>query len=170
MARHRSTRFHETRQFIHSLKAKADAQRSVSARVADILTVRSGSMAFLIANLVWFALWIVVNLGFIPAVPVFDPFPFGLLTMIVWLEAIALAIIVLISQNRESQVADLRSETDLQIDVMAERELTKLLELVTLIARQNGIDLSQDKDLHEMLRYTDTDKLEEMLGKEIVTN
>ena len=170
MARHHSKQYHEHKNIIRSLKAKADGQRSLSAKIADVLTVRSGSMAFLIVNMTWFVVWIVINLGIIPGLPVFDPFPFGLLTMIVSLEAIGLAIIVLISQNRESQVADWREETDLQIDMMSERELTKLLELVVLIAKKHDIDLSKDKDLQEMLKYTDTDKLEEVLEREVVTH
>jgi uncharacterized membrane protein len=160
--------FQSTREVAQSFKARIDAKRGLSERVADLLTQRSGSMAFLILNFVWFAVWIAVNVGLVPGIPVFDPFPFGLLTMIVSLEAIGLAIVVLISQNRAAQIAEMREEIDLRMDVIAEQEITKLLEIVVRIAQKNGIDLSHDHALHEMLEPTDTEEIERVLEEEIV--
>ena len=79
---------------IKSVKGRADKRRKLSERVADALTLGFGSMVFLILNVVWFIVWIVINVGLIPSIEPFDPFPFGFLTMVVSLEAIALAIIV----------------------------------------------------------------------------
>ncbi len=152
---------------LRSVKAKADAKRSWSERVADTLTLRFGSMVFLIANLVWFVVWIVINVGLIPGIKPFDPFPFSFLTMVVSLEAIALAIIVLMSQNRASKIADLREEVDLQVDMLAEEELTKVLELVVKIAEREGIDLSHDRALRKMTRPSDTSKIEQAMEEEI---
>ena len=114
---------------IKSVKGRADQRRRLSERIADALTIGFGSMAFLVVNVVWFVVWIVINVGLVPGIEPFDPFPFGFLTMVVSLEAIALAIIVLMSQNRAAKIADLREEVDLEIDRMAEAELTKLLQL-----------------------------------------
>lgn len=160
--------FQSNRQLVQSLKAKTDAKRTLSAKIADALTQGSGSMTFFILNFVWFAVWIVINTGMIPGIPVFDPFPFGLLTMIVSLEAIGLAIVVLISQNRAAHIADLREEIDLRMDMIAEEEITKLLCIVVKLAEKHGIDLSGDEDLQAMLEPTNTDEIEEILEKEIV--
>ena len=159
-----------SRRAIQSLKAKANEERTTSEKIADWMTGTFGTIDFLIINVIWFAVWIIINVGLIPEVIApFDPFPFGLLTMIVSLEAIILAIFVLISQNREQKVNDLRDEIDLQIDLITENELTKVMELVVKIAKKQGIDLSRDEELKEMLRPLDKEKLEESLAKEIKT-
>ncbi len=124
-------------------------------------------MSFLIANCLWFAVWIVINLGLIHGLRAFDPFPFGLLTMIVSLEAIVLAIVVLISQNRAARIADLREEVALQVDVISEREITKLLELTVKLLREEGVAISRDEELRAMLQATDTDMLTEQLEQEV---
>src|SRR5215213_1447612 len=100
-------------QNIRSLKAKADSRRTRADRIADWLVEHSGTMKFLLLNVAWVAVWIAANVGILPA-PRFDPFPFGLLTLILSIEAIVLSIAVLISQNREARIADLRSEVNLQ--------------------------------------------------------
>lgn len=157
------------RQYIHSLKIRADEKRSTSEKMADWITQSFGSMTFLIINVLWFAIWIVLNLGFIPAVEPFDPFPFGLLTMIVSLEAIILAIFVLISQNRAEKVANLRQEVDLQVDRIAEEELTKLLQMVSLLLEKQGIDVSNDEELQAMLGPTNMEELEQALEEQVVS-
>ena len=152
---------------IKSVKGRADEKRKLSERIADALTRGFGSMAFLILNVVWFVVWIVINVGLIPGIEPFDLFPFGFLTMVVSLEAIALAIIVLMSQNRAAKIADLREEVDLEIDRMAEAELTKLLQLVSRLAEKQGIDLSRDHELQEMVQPADHGKIEAALEQEV---
>jgi len=155
------------RKAIKSLRARADARRTPAEKVADWMTLTFGSIWFLTINILWFAVWIWVNLGLYPGVKPFDPFPFGLLTMTVSLEAIILAIFVLISQNREQKINNFREEIDLEVDLITESELTKLMEIVVLIAKKNGIDLSKDEVLNEMLKTLDKDKLEKALAGEI---
>ncbi len=152
---------------LRSLKAQSDAKRTLSERMADGLTSGFGSMIFLIVNIVVFAGWIVVNVKLIPGLKPFDPFPFGFLTMAVSLEAIVLAIIVLMSQNRAAKIADLREEVDLQVDLITELEITKLMELVVMLVEKAGIDVSQDEVLQGMLQPSDTEKIEEALEKEV---
>ncbi len=158
----------QNREIIRSLKERQDAKRSRSEKIADLVTAKFGSIAFLTINLVWFAVWIVINLNLIPGVAAFDPFPFGLLTMIVSLEAIALAIFVLISQNRSGKIADLREEIDLQVDMLTERELTKLMHLTCAIAEKQGIDLSKDQELKKMLEPTSMSKIEHALEVQVI--
>lgn len=156
------------REVIRSLKTEQDEKRSLSEKVADFLTERLGSMGFLILNILWFVVWISLNIGLIPGIEPFDPFPFGLLTTMVSLEAIALAIIVLISQNRSAKIADLREEVDLQVDMQTEREITKLLELISAIAEKQGIDIASDKELQDMLEPTPVSDIEYALEKQVL--
>jgi uncharacterized membrane protein len=89
-------------------------------RVADRVTSFAGSLKFVYLHSVWFAIWVLVNIGILGAALKFDPFPFGLLTMIVSLEAIFLSTFVMVSQNRQAARADLRSQLDYETNLRAE--------------------------------------------------
>jgi uncharacterized membrane protein len=91
----------------------------------------------------------------------FDPFPFGLLTMIVSLEAIFFSLFVLIAQNRQAQLADKRSKLDLQINTISEREVTKLIGMVESISRRLGLEI-RDPEIKHMSRPT---RIRELAGK-----
>jgi uncharacterized membrane protein len=118
-------------------------------RVADTLTAFSGSMLFVYLHAVWFGVWVAINLGWLGIKP-FDPFPFGLLTMMVSLEAIFLSTFVLVSQNRMSLVADKRADLDLQINLLAEHEITRILTLVDAMAERMGIEAARDPEAEEL--------------------
>jgi uncharacterized membrane protein len=124
------------------LEQREKVLMSLSDRMASAITSFAGSMTFVWLNAAWFAIWIGVNTV---GLADFDPFPFGLLTMIVSLEAIGLAIFVLISENRQALLADKRAKLDLQVNLIAEEEVTKLLEMVARIERRlgthNGVDM-----------------------------
>jgi uncharacterized membrane protein len=166
--RRRAARRLSSRHAICCVKAREDAKRTLGERAADWISARVGSMGFLVLNVVWFAVWIVINLGLIPGVPPFDPFPFGFLTMIVSLEAIVLSIFVLIAQNRSERIDELREEVDLQIDMIAEEELTKLLRMVSQLLEKHGIDPSADAELQGMIAPTNVEKIERVLEDQIV--
>jgi len=89
-------------------------------RAADTVTSFAGSLRFVYIHSAWFVVWIVLNIGLFGAAAKFDPFPFGLLTMIVSLEAIFLSTFVMVSQNRQSARADLRSQLDFETNLRAE--------------------------------------------------
>lgn len=152
---------------IRSFQASANAHRGAFGRLADFLTTRFGSITFLFINIVLFCLWIIVNLNIIPGIPAFDPYPFGLMTMVVSLEAIILSIVVLMSQNRASHIADVREEMDLQLDVITEKEITKIMELVVKLAEQQRLDLKDDKILQEMLKPINVSKIERVLERQM---
>ncbi len=118
-------------------------------KAADVVTAFSGSMMFLYVHIAWFISWIAVNMGLL-GIPVFDPFPFGFLTMIVSLEAIFLSTFVLISQNRSAAVSEDRADLDLQIDLLAEYEITKTLKLTNAIADHLGLEEGQDPELDDL--------------------
>ncbi len=162
--------FYTPKRIIKSLKAKEDARRKPAEIIADWMTNTLGNIYFLALNILWFIVWILINIGAISSVPPFDPFPFGLLTMIVSLEAIILAIFVLISQNRAAQVDDLREEIDLQVDIITEQELTKLIHMTSILMEKNGIDISGDKELQAMIKPTNMDRIEKILEKQVIEN
>jgi len=135
---------------IELLRHQADAARDRQQRFSDWITTWSGSMAFFYAHVAWFGLWIIFNCGLLPALPPFDPYPFGLLTMIVSLEAIFLSTFVLISQNRQAHLADQRDSLDLQIDLLAEYEVIRMLRLVDGIAKKLGVEDSTDPEIEQL--------------------
>lgn len=155
------------RKIIRSFKAKANAKRTPTEKFADWLTSKFGSIVFLSLNALWFAIWITVNAGWVPGIEPFDPFPFGLLTMVVSLEAIFLAIIVLISQNREARVGELREEIELQISTISEVEITKLIKLVTILLEKQGVKVDDDPELRKMGKPVDNAALERQLEQEL---
>ncbi len=152
---------------IRSLKAKYKTKRSSAEKIADWMTFTFGSMGFLFLNMFLFIFWVLLNIELINFIKPFDPFPFGLLTMIVSLEAIFLSIFVLISQNRAAKIDDLREEVDLQVDIITESELTKVMKLVTLLLQKNGVDVSKDKELELMFKPLDESKIEKSLEKQV---
>lgn len=105
-------------------------------RIADVAAAFSGSISFLFVHMVWFACWIAVNLGFVPALAQFDPFPFGLLTMVVSLEAIFLSCMVLISQNRQAAKERIRSDAEYDANIRAGLEVTQLHVKIDALAEQ----------------------------------
>ena len=111
---------------IHHLKVRDERlvlRRRITRRqdrIADALTAFSGSITFVYLHVGWFVLWLLANRGAFGSRFVFDPFPFGLLTLVVSLEAIFLSTFVLISQNRQAARADLRSELDYETNVGSE--------------------------------------------------
>jgi uncharacterized membrane protein len=124
-----------------------------SDHVANGITAFSGSMLFVWLHVVWFVAWILLNIPGLET-PEFDPFPFGFLTMVVSLEAIFLSTFVLISQNRQSIRADRRSKVDLQVNLIAEQEVTKLIQLVAEIHDHLGLQHHPDHEVQAMRRPT----------------
>jgi len=111
-------------------------------KIADKITNFAGTMSFVYIHSVWFGLWVIINLGLLGAGLAFDTFPFGLLTLIVSLEAIFLSTFVMISQNRQANAAEIRSELDYQTDVKAEKEVDIIMKTLRRIAEKQGIDVS----------------------------
>lgn len=106
---------------------------------ADIITFFAGSMAFVYVHVIWFGFWIMANQGFfLPIIPIFDPYPYGLLTMIVSLEAIFLATFIMISQNRQALIDTYREYEEQQEQKEEEQEQAELEEEVE--------DIQQDLD------------------------
>jgi uncharacterized membrane protein len=120
------------------MQQQDERRRTLTNRLADAVTRFTGSMAFVYLHVVWFGLWLVINLGLLARFGpgVFDEFPFGLLTMIVSLEAIFLSTFVLISQNRMARASEKRAELEMQVNLLAEQKAAKTLEMLDHLTGQ----------------------------------
>ncbi len=133
-----------------------DKDKTFQDRMADRITSFTGSMLFVFIHLALFGSWIVINLGWTP-IPKFDP-SFVVLAMIASVEAIFLSTFVLISQNRMA-AADKRADLDLQVSLLAEHEITHLIQLVTAMAERMGLEESRDPELEELARDVAPEKV-----------
>lgn len=136
------------RTIIH-LRTKAAHERSLQGRIADTITGFSGRMIFAYVHILWFGIWVLINTGWL-GVRAFDPFPYGLLTMIVSLEAIFLSTFVLISQNRLGEETERRADLDLHIGLLTEHELTRVLQMLDAIQDKMGIVDHKNSELADL--------------------
>jgi len=127
-------KWYVTNEVIHfmskNLNIEFEKLATFQIRLADRITELAGSMGFVYFHTIWFGIWIIMNLGFMGPDYMFDPFPFGLLTMIVSLEAIYLSTFIMISQNILSKQTELRAEHEYQINLKAEKEVAEILTLI----------------------------------------
>ena len=133
---------------IAQLEEEARNQRSVGEKIAELIAAFCGSMVFVYVHVVWFGAWIIVN-SFFPNLA-FDPFPYTFLTLVVSLEAIFLSTFILISQNHETRLTERRNHLDLQVNMMAEQESTKTLDLLRRMATK--MDVPCDDDVDELTK------------------
>jgi uncharacterized membrane protein len=124
------------------------SKASVQHKVADAITAFSGSMSFVYLHLTLFGIWIAANLHWIPGLPAWDE-SFVVLAMVASVEAIFLSTFVLISQNRFAAEADKRAELDLQISLLTEHEITKVVGLLNAMAAKFNIDTEEKTELQE---------------------
>lgn len=150
-----------------AIKAEHASHRTPMDILSETLTRIASSTPFLILHAAGFAVWISWNVGLIPRVRIFDPYPFGMLTMVVSLEAIFLSIFVLMTQNRESAIAELREELTLQVNLRMEEEVTKTLHLVAGLYTRLGHTLAEDPELDTMLEPLDPQEMERDLTEQI---
>lgn len=116
--------------------------RTFGDKLSDKVTSVAGSTGFLLLNLVWFFGWILINTGVFGQQFVFDAYPFGFLTMVVSLEAIILAVFVLITQNRQAKHSEIRSELDYITDLQADAEINIIISMLERVAGKQNIDVS----------------------------
>lgn len=151
----------------YSFEGKIQKNRRFTEKIADSINATAGSFSFFILHVAGFSAWIAMNTGHLPGWPIVDPFPFSLLTMIVSLEAIFLSIFVLMSQNRQSAIQSLREEIHLQINQIAEKEVTKSLKLLSEIHAKVVNSKDVDPELDRMLKTLDTGRIESHMEKEL---
>ena len=151
-------------QAIIGLERGTRDHRSLVDRIADAVSNLASTPFFVIAHVVWFVTWIGLNLHRSAV----DPYPFNLLTLAVALEAIVLTGFVLMAQRRMTQQAEKRAHLDLQINLLAEQELTAILTLLCRVAERVGIDVAKgDARLQHFLGHTDIRRLATALDQEL---
>jgi uncharacterized membrane protein len=139
-------------------------RRSISERLADSVGVFAGSLAFVVLHLVLVTAWLLVNSGLISGTKRFDPWPFSLLGVIVAVEAVILSSFILMRQNRMMRRGEQRDHLNLQVDLLAEKEITTLLQMVRAICGHMGLQsIVADKDIRELSKTTSIESLSQTL-------
>lgn len=145
-------------------RREEERKRGPEERVADWITHLIGSMGFVYFQIVLVGLWVAINLGLLPIRP-FDH-SFVILAVMASLEAIFLSTFVLITQNRMAMLADKRADLDLQVSLLAEHEITRLIELVTAMAEQMGVKEAKNPELAELSRAVPPEQVMEKIERE----
>lgn len=136
-------------EILRERRRREQRSASLEQRLAQRITDFAGSMRFVYLHVAIYGFWIVESLGWIPGLRPWDP-TFVVLAMIASVEAIFLSTFILITQNRMSIADDRRSELDLQVSLLAEQEITKLVQLVAEISHRLGIEEASGEDVEEM--------------------
>ena len=145
---------------IAELEERALHQRGAADRLSDAVSRAMGSAPFALLHIVGFSAWFVLNTKLLPGIKPFDPYPFYLLTLVVALEAFFLTVFVLMSQNRMTRQAEKRAHLDLQVNMLAEQELTAILGMVQGLCKKLGVEALMHEDrLEELIKETDVHKL-----------
>jgi uncharacterized membrane protein len=144
---------------ITSIEQEALESRTSGERLGDAIARSAGRMWFIGLHAFGFAAWVVVNSRLVPGVRAFDPYPFQFLTLVTSLEAIFLSLFILMSQNRAGRQAEVREHLNLQVDLLAEQESTKILQLLQSLCRHHGLPITSDKELRNLLNRTEPGEL-----------
>ncbi len=147
---------------ICAIETEALARRSLSARLGDAIAIGAGRMWFIVIHVIWFTVWIWINSP-LSGKPSFDPFPFPLLTLVVSLEAIFLSLFILMSQNRSNAHAEQRNHLDLQINLLAEHENTKMIQMLQALCEHHGLAIGKDLEIAELAKKTEPGEVFEEL-------
>jgi uncharacterized membrane protein len=145
---------------IAKLEHDALGRRTLTERASDVITKLVGNMGFLLAHFVLICGWVLVNLHVIPGLRAFDPFPFGVLALMVSSESVFLTIFVLIRQSRMARQSERRSHLDLQVGMLSEQELTTILQMVQKLCQHMGVNVDSSKqEVQSFTKTTDVHKL-----------
>jgi uncharacterized membrane protein len=152
--------------FKKNLESYIEFEEKWSEALAKFLTKSFGTLRFLILTLIFILLWILLNLGLVPGITPFDLYPFVWLVTIVQLFSIVLSIVILISQNQETRITEIRQQVDLEINVRAEHEITKILNMIEQIHTELGIARA-DLELEQMKEMTNISVIKEKVEQVI---
>jgi uncharacterized membrane protein len=153
---------------IAKLEHDAFNRRTPTERISDIIMKIVGNVGFLLAQLLLITSWSLVNLHLIPGLKAFDPFPFGVLALIVSSESVFLTIFVLISQSRMARQSERRSHLDLQVGMLSEQELTTILQMLQKLCHHLGVNVDSSKqEVQSFSKTTDVHKLASELEQKL---
>ena len=140
------------------------SRRTPAERVGDFFGSFVGSLLFIGIHAVWFGTWILVNVLPIAGIPHFDPAPFSLLDTLVAIEAIFLASFIVMRQSRSSRRSDERDHLILQVLLLAEKEITAVLQIQRQMAAKGGLaEVAEDSEIHELSQKTSIDDVAQTL-------
>lgn len=149
---------------VMALESAEHEKATTADRIADAITAFSGSIRFVWITVLTVGGWIAANL-LLPRRDRLDPFPFPLLTLVLSVEAIFLAIFILMSQNRAAKVSDKRSHLDLQLNLLAEQENTKMLLMLEQIGRAVGAEVDAGADVQALAEATEPEALSDQIDQ-----
>ena len=141
------------------LEEEDEKRISLTDRISQTIGSFAGTIQFVLAQIAFVVGWISANAGVVPGLEGFDPYPFSLLSVVLSLEAVLLTSFVLIRQNRMSMRADHRSHLDLQINLLSEKEVTKVLQILQRITLHLGMDEAVDAETKELAKETEVHSL-----------
>jgi uncharacterized membrane protein len=145
---------------IAKLEHEALSRRTATERIGDGITKIVGSLGFMLAQLILIFVWSLINLRGVPGLKPFDPFPFGILALVVSSESVFLTIFVLISQNRMLRHSERRAHLDLQVSMLSEQELTTMLQMLQKLCERVGVRVDgSEQQLQAFSQTTDVHKL-----------
>jgi uncharacterized membrane protein len=145
---------------IAKLEEEALDRRTAAEHASDTIVKSIGSTPFLLLHVLLVGIWSTVNLNVITGVKAFDPFPFSILALLLAAESVFLTIFVLISQNRMAREAERRSHLDLQVGMLAEQELTVMLQMLQKLCQHAGVDVrSSTQQVQGFSEATDVQRL-----------
>ncbi len=153
---------------IAKMEHDALSRRTLTEKVSDAIARLVGNVGFLLAQLILIGGWALMNLRIIPGVKPFDPFPFGVLALIVSSESVFLTIFVLISQGRMARQSERRSHLDLQVGMLSEQELTTILQMLQKLCQHMGVNVDSSKqEVQSFSKTTDVHKLASELADKL---
>ncbi len=153
---------------IFNVRAEALRERSWGERILARVARTIADRRFFFAELLFHAVWIALNLNLTERVPAWDPYPFSLLTGLASLQALLIALLLLMHSQSELRIDQVREETDLQVALHAERETTRLLQMVTELHERLGIKTRvPHEELEEMRQPLDPSQLRQVTAQQI---
>jgi uncharacterized membrane protein len=141
---------HRNIEALLEMRNEHERRKKLQDRVADQITRFTGSMKAVYVNIVAILVWIGINSRCIPGLKPFDPYPFPLLAMFASIEAIFLSTFVLISQNRTELLSEKRADLDVQINLLSEHEITRLIQMVDAISNKLGVNMRKSDNIEEL--------------------
>jgi uncharacterized membrane protein len=143
-------------------------RRSATERLADAVGSFAGSHFFVVLHLLLLIAWLLVNKGKVPSIRPFDPYPFQLLGVIVAIEAVILSSFILMRQNRMMRRGERRDHLNLQVDLLAEKEITKVLQMVHAICGKMGLqNIMADQEIRELSQPTSIESITQTLEDQL---
>lgn len=150
------------------IEQDVNQHRSLGARIGDAVGSFAGTLAFVFVQLGLVAGWAAANAGLVPGVPAFDPFPYSLLGALLSLEGVLLAAFVLMKQAHEGRMSERRSQINLQVNLLIEKEVTKVIQMLDRMSATMGTrDEVMDSEAREMSEVTAVNNLAEELDRRL---